>query len=81
MHELPVERVNTSEYAAAKQDEVAHDRVEYGLHIHWQAGNDAQYLCRRPLLLPRLGELAPVFFELPFQIGAAQWGASCLPVR
>src|SRR5215468_3359950 len=67
MHELPVERVNTSEYAAAKQYEVAYDRVEYGLHIRRQVGNDAQYLCRRPMLLPRLGELTGARFELLFQ--------------
>src|SRR5262249_46023437 len=68
MHELPIERANTSEYTAAKQDEVAYDRVEYGLHIRRQAGNDAQYLCCRPLLPPRLGELTGARLKLLLEL-------------
>src|SRR5262245_49265440 len=69
MHELPVERIDTPEPAAAEQYEVADDRIEHRLHIRRQAGKDAQYVCRRPLLLPRLTEFAPVSFELLFEIG------------
>src|SRR5262249_15283782 len=69
MQELPVERIDAPEPAAAEQYEVADDRIEHRLHIRRQAGKDAQYVCRRPLLLPRLAEFAPVSFELLFEIG------------
>src|SRR5215472_16371199 len=64
MHKLAVEGIDGSEHAAAEQREVAHDSVEYGLHIRWQARNDAQYLCGGPLLPQRLGEFPRARLEL-----------------
>jgi hypothetical protein len=41
MHEFSIEGINHPEYAAAQGDEIAHDRIEYGLHVRRRAGNNA----------------------------------------
>src|SRR5262249_19845348 len=46
-----------------------HQCTEHGLQIECGATDDLEHLGGRGLLFPSLGEFAPAFFELVFQIG------------
>jgi hypothetical protein len=68
--------VERAEIGLAQPRRVRQHCLENGLQLAWRAGDDLEHLGGRRLLLqrlgkvpPRLGEFAPVFFELLFQIG------------
>src|SRR5262249_21507370 len=64
MHEFSIEGINCPESAVAEQDEIAHDRVEYRLHVRRRTRNNAQYLRGRCLLLQRLAQVGGALAQL-----------------